>query len=296
MDDFQEKVLSAMSEKSAAKLQNGNPKKYFRRHWTGTFFKNTGIFLGFGIVAFYVLVIRMENGISLHTMQRWGMIVTIVLSIVALIFGLYLHIICTDKTEKSYPADKSSFAYGIECKADTKKYLIVPLIYTIICFVLLLADFIYTICINKNLSTFAPKTAYIIGMLIPCSIMIGLWASLLYLSFILRRSFPLSEHTCPQCHYVNTVIPNGQSNFSTRHDVKKLTASTTSGEHRTHTVYVDGKEVGGVYASHSGYDYYDIGDETTWNNDFICTHCGNKTHTSDYSFKKKSETWERNSR
>lgn len=143
---------------------------------------------------------------------------------------------------------------------------------------------------NDSPSESASIFGYIVFASIFCGIAIG------QIHAVWTFGCRIWECACPKCYHANTMRFDGEagSNSFVR---EELESSTSSGEHRTHTVYVDGKEVGGLYASHSGYDHYVTSKYSDQKKRFKCIHCGHTEIRSGFLEKTKiSERYERNNK
>ena len=189
------------------------------------------------------------------------------------------------KVTDSYSAD-----FG---NADTRDYNIGK-VFRIIYSIAWVAVLIASIAIGFGYLIWSKNVfAMLLGIFLPISI---LFVTISQLSCVHTFKYRIREYACPKCFCANSMFFEGNAGTHTW-EHERLTSSTRSGEHRTHTVYVDGKEVGGIYASHSGYDNYETTKYTEEKGRFKCSLCGYSTvKTLKTTSEKVGERWERNNK
>ncbi|MCH5162297.1 MAG: hypothetical protein J1G38_02265 [Clostridiales bacterium] len=125
-------------------------------------------------------------------------------------------------------------------------------------------------------------------------VFVGMLHSILWSFFFYSRN-PVAKVACPKCNYVNTYLHlNTSVGESSHYDIKK--SSTKSGEQKTHSVYVNGKEVGGIYERYSGYDTYSYGTATDIHHEYRCSKCGNVATYTALKMKEEGTRTELNNR
>lgn len=102
----------------------------------------------------------------------------------------------------------------------------------------------------------------------------GLINSVLWLVKFYYRD-PIVKLICPQCRYLNTFLFGGKREAGSYHYDTKI-GSTKGGEYKSKSIYIDGKEVGGVYEEYSGWDTFEYGTAVTTDNYYYCQVCGRR--------------------
>lgn len=309
--------LKKRSKRFYSKLLNGSPEKYWKKYLVKSII--IGILIGLALIMItfavnYIIsiftILGGDDAESVEKVQKMATVSLIIGSIIVSIANIIYncHIFKSRKGDWAMPTRIGGYGglkhvsekyanFGQskyeEDYSKKMRHKILTIGFPIIISIAIIALFVDLIFI-PNIIELQNTLDYVLLFSILKCVFVGMFNSLLWLFFFYKRD-PIAAVTCPECHFVNTYIKVGEREGKSWHYEMK-TGSTTSGEHKTHSIYVDGKEVGGIYGRHCGYDYYEYGTATEHHTLYVCAKCGNKAETTYDRFKKEGERSQINDR